>query len=597
LHRWRFLFLDRRFRKNGGAALIYAKRGLGMATTLRAHVRLLKSVAQFINLLPLGRGRVRFLPDQLPPLFAFAQPAAAFPIMEIAMKIQPFPLLLALLAMAGCGAGSNANAPTLLASSVAVQNAALSDPVVAAAADSRQFLVNAFTDGMAEINLSNLALQKATDTRVRAFAQRMVNDHTRLNNELSQVAKAKSISLPTTVRPDQQASANELGGLSGARFDEVYMAKNVTEHDNDVAAAMLQAQKGGDIDVRMLASNALPVLELHHAAAKEINNLINPAAFLVSAAADGIFEIRLSQLALQKGGNTGTGGTGTGGTGSGGTGGTGSSGTGGTGSGTGMGTGGGSDDVKQFAQQMITDHTQANNSIAQMAQQKHITLPTDVTQSQQVALDYLQQFSGADFDKAFMDKNVVLHAQAVRQAREQADRGADPEIKALGQQLLPALSTHLARAQQIDNTIEPGYLYRAAADAASLERLAHAVQQQNGANGQLVAFAQQLTPDVAGAMPPVRQLAQQRNVPLPVATTPEELTDLAALIQASGTAFDQQGAGYFVNILNRVVQQQTSQSQNTSDMALNTLAGNALGASTNSLNQANTLMGQLAPGG
>lgn len=68
------------------------------------------------------------------------------------------------------------------------------------------------------------------------------------------------------------------------------------------------------------------------------------------------------------------------------------------------------DNVRQYAQQMIQDHTPANKELMQLAQQKGITPPTDVGSKYQAIIAQLSQLSGADFDLAY--RNEVWHERA-----------------------------------------------------------------------------------------------------------------------------------------------------------------------------------------
>lgn len=198
-------------------------------------------------------------------------------------------LSLTMLFLAGCG-GSNDNA----------ENMAPELPIdTASVDDSQRFLTDAYQDGLGEIQLSQLALQKSTNSDVQKFAQTMITQHTQMNGEIAQLAQSKNVALPSGLTAAQQQLASQLSTLVGDEFDRAYMATNVAVHDKDVAAAKLQARDGTDADVRQLAEISLPTLELHLMMAAQIDSVLDPAAFLVLAYQDGRAEIQLSQLALQ----------------------------------------------------------------------------------------------------------------------------------------------------------------------------------------------------------------------------------------------------------------------------------------------------------
>lgn len=73
--------------------------------------------------------------------------------------------------------------------------------------------------GMAEVEHGKLAAQKAASSKVKAFGQKMVTEHTKANNDLKGVAATKQLTLPTSMGPEHQAMQDKLAGISGAEFD------------------------------------------------------------------------------------------------------------------------------------------------------------------------------------------------------------------------------------------------------------------------------------------------------------------------------------------------------------------------------------------
>ena len=103
--------------------------------------------------------------------------------------------------------------------------------------------------------------------------------------------------------------------------------------------------------------------------------------------------------------------------------------------------------VKEFARLMVEDHTQADAKLAQVAQSKGVTLPTDPSADQKSVLKSLEGQSGAAFDKRYMDEfGVKAHQQTVSLFRKEADGGQDNDVKAFAQQTLPTLEKHLKHA-------------------------------------------------------------------------------------------------------------------------------------------------------
>lgn len=110
-----------------------------------------------------------------------------------------------------------------------------------------------------------------------------------------------------------------------------------------------------------------------------------------------------------------------------------------------------SDEVKRFAQQMVTDHTAANEELKTLAASKNMTLPTEAKSSHQSALEKLRNRSGADFDRAFMKQMVSDHEKVVSMFRKASESHSDAEVKAWAAKTLPTLESHLAMARSMSN--------------------------------------------------------------------------------------------------------------------------------------------------
>jgi putative membrane protein len=110
---------------------------------------------------------------------------------------------------------------------------------------------------------------------------------------------------------------------------------------------------------------------------------------------------------------------------------------------------GGSDAVKQFGDKMVTDHSQANEQLKQLAQQKGIDLPKSASSKDKKLSKTLEAKQGPDFDKAYIHDMVKDHEADVAEFRNEAKNGQDPDVKAWAQKTLPTLEQHLATAKQV----------------------------------------------------------------------------------------------------------------------------------------------------
>jgi len=151
------------------------------------------------------------------------------------------------------------------------------NPTAAASASTlsagdRKFLNEAADGGMAEVELGKLAMQKASDENVKKFGQRMVDDHSKANDELRELAKRKGVDLPQTPSAKNQNLKQRLAKLNGPSFDKAYMTDMVTDHREDVAAFQKESNVARDPLVKSFATQTLPTLKEHLKTAQEISS-------------------------------------------------------------------------------------------------------------------------------------------------------------------------------------------------------------------------------------------------------------------------------------------------------------------------------------
>lgn len=132
------------------------------------------------------------------------------------------------------------------------------------------FAATAAEGGMAEVELSQVAVSKATHADVKMFAQKMVADHGRANDELRQLAASRSLTLPASLNAEHQQVRDKLNTLSGAELDREYMKGMVADHTRTVADFENEASSGSDADMKNWASNKLPTLREHKQMAEDL---------------------------------------------------------------------------------------------------------------------------------------------------------------------------------------------------------------------------------------------------------------------------------------------------------------------------------------
>lgn len=129
--------------------------------------------------------------------------------------------------------------------------------------------------GMLEVEASKLALERATTPAVKDFAQTMVTDHTKANEELKAAASQKNISLPAALSDKSQKKLNDLREKSGKDFEDAYTDCMVKDHKEAVDKFKKQAEKGEDADLKSWAAGKVATLEHHLEMAKATEKTVD----------------------------------------------------------------------------------------------------------------------------------------------------------------------------------------------------------------------------------------------------------------------------------------------------------------------------------
>jgi putative membrane protein len=138
------------------------------------------------------------------------------------------------------------------------------------------------------------------------------------------------------------------------------------------------------------------------------------AVFAQEAAAGGMAEVKLGQLAQEKGS---------------------------------------SEAVKAFGKRMEIDHSKAGDQLKEVASKNNITLPNDVNEKDRTTYDRLSKLSGAAFDQAYASGMVTDHENVIAQFKKEASSGTNSDVKKFASQTLPTLEVHLKQAREMENGV------------------------------------------------------------------------------------------------------------------------------------------------
>lgn len=140
---------------------------------------------------------------------------------------------------------------------------ALSTSAFAQSSADKMFVQKAAEGGLLEVQLGQLAAQKATDSDVKQFGQKMVNDHTKLNDQMKPFAAKLGVTPPTTLDAKDQAMYDRLNRLSGPAFDQAYVHAMVRDHREDLKEFTKEVDTTQDQDLKATVMQGRDVIHQH----------------------------------------------------------------------------------------------------------------------------------------------------------------------------------------------------------------------------------------------------------------------------------------------------------------------------------------------
>jgi putative membrane protein len=141
------------------------------------------------------------------------------------------------------------------------------------------FVKAAAQDGMTEVELGKLAMDKSNNAAVKRFAQKMVQDHGAADAELSGIATGKGLNVPAGLDAKHQGVVTKLAAKSGAAFDADYAKHMAMDHTQAVALFQAEAANSSDPELASFAKKTLPTLQEHKRMADSLSaSVASPTA-------------------------------------------------------------------------------------------------------------------------------------------------------------------------------------------------------------------------------------------------------------------------------------------------------------------------------
>jgi putative membrane protein len=158
-----------------------------------------------------------------------------------------------------------------------LQESGMQNAGVQSMEDDIRFAAESASASLMQVQLGEMALDRAVSPEVKALAQRIVSDHKRIEEDLKAVAEQRKLVLPSEPGKDHKEIIEMVSSQTGIAFDLAYMNQMVDLHKDLVKEYEQAAEEGADINIRTFASKQLPLLRQHRQMAEDMEEKINNA--------------------------------------------------------------------------------------------------------------------------------------------------------------------------------------------------------------------------------------------------------------------------------------------------------------------------------
>jgi len=123
--------------------------------------------------------------------------------------------------------------------------------------------------GKAEVDVAQDAVTHATNADVKSFAQKLVDDHTKANDDLAKLAASRGVTLPSEMEAKMKEAKERLMKVTGKSFDQAFIKQMVDDHTSLIKKFEDKSKETGvDADLKKFVDDKLPVLREHLKTAK-----------------------------------------------------------------------------------------------------------------------------------------------------------------------------------------------------------------------------------------------------------------------------------------------------------------------------------------
>ena len=153
------------------------------------------------------------------------------------------------------------------------------------------FMKDAAKGGLMEVQMGKLGVEKGQNAEVKQFAQKLIDDHSKANDELKQLAQKKGVTLPTEVDHKAHKMMDRLQNASGADFDKAFARHGVMDHKKDIAKFEKASNEVKDAELKSFIQKTLPTLREHLQIAERLSKNLGVDLTVASPDDDADLEV------------------------------------------------------------------------------------------------------------------------------------------------------------------------------------------------------------------------------------------------------------------------------------------------------------------
>ena len=132
------------------------------------------------------------------------------------------------------------------------------------------FVKKSMAGNLAEVQLGQLTLQKSNNDKVKQFAQKMIDDHTRLNEQMKQIADLLHVDAPTEISKKDKSLIGKMQSLSGPAYDQAYIKDMVKDHKEDLSQLRMEVSNSQFLGVKNAALQTTKTISGHLEMAEQL---------------------------------------------------------------------------------------------------------------------------------------------------------------------------------------------------------------------------------------------------------------------------------------------------------------------------------------